>query len=219
VAFGWTYFWTALLIPFTLGWIMPWRAVKLQGLLNNAMRFGNTPFRFEARSGPLYGRFAIAWVGTVVLFVAVAAGMAAVLFAIQGPPQMLPDGRPMPPQPATIAGMVGVMAVFYLLFGIVVAWYQAAALNHFAAHTSFAGAVFKGRVTAWSLIGLVLGNLLIVAFTLGLLAPVAQARSARYFVRRLSIEGTVPVAAIVQRAEDPMRRGEGLAQMFDVDAF
>ena len=44
----------------TLGWILPWRATKLQSLLSNDMRFGNRPFRFTARSGPLYGPFAVA---------------------------------------------------------------------------------------------------------------------------------------------------------------
>jgi uncharacterized membrane protein YjgN (DUF898 family) len=215
--FGWTYFWTALLIPLTLGWIIPWRATKLQGLLNNGMRFGNTPFRFEARSGPLYGRFALAWFGTIVLSVASSFGVAGVLFLVQGPPPAV--GTPVAPKPEAIAGIMAVMALFYILFGVIIAWYQAATLNHFAAHTSFTGATFRGRATAWSLIWLVLGNLLIVFLTLGLLAPVAQARAARYFVQRLSIEGSVPLAEIAQRAEDPMRRGEGLAQIFDVDAF
>jgi hypothetical protein len=48
---------------------------------------------------------------------------------------------------------------------------------------------------------------------------VAQARSARYFVERIAIVGDVPLAEIAQREEDAMRRGEGLAQAFDVDAF
>jgi hypothetical protein len=38
-------------------------------------------------------------------------------------------------------------------------------------------------------------------------------------IDRLSIDGAVPLAEIEQRAADPMRRGEGLAQVFDVDAF
>jgi len=74
-------------------------------------------------------------------------------------------------------------------------------------------------MTAWSIIWLVIGNLLIVSLTLGLLAPVAQARAARYMAERLSIDGAVPLADIAQRAGDPMLRGEGLAQVFDVDAF
>ena len=115
--------------------------------------------------------------------------------------------------------IVAAVVAFYIVLGIMVAWYQAGTINHFAAHTFYEGATFRGNATAWSLIWLVISNLLIMTLTLGLLAPVAQARSARYMVERLSIDGAVPLAEIAQRAEDPMRRGEGLAQVFDVDAF
>jgi len=128
-------------------------------------------------------------------------------------------GRPPTVSPKAIAAIVPVIVAFYLVLGLISAWYQAAAFNHFAAHTSYEGATFRGNMTAWSIIWLVIGNLLIVTLTLGLLAPVAQARAARYMVERLGIDGTVPLGDIAQRAGDPMRRGEGLAQVFDVDAF
>jgi uncharacterized membrane protein YjgN (DUF898 family) len=219
--FAWTYFWTALLIPFTLGWIMPWRATKLQSLLSNDMRFGNRPFRFEARSGPLYGRFAIAWIGSLLLFFAMTGGVVLSLY-LSGVIEQIaatPPGQPPTPNLAAFAVAMPIIVVFYLVLGLITAWYQAAAFNHFAAHTSYEGATFRAHMTAWSIIWLVLGNLLIVTLTLGLLAPVAQARAARYMVERLSIEGTVPLGDIAQRAGDPMRRGEGLSQVFDVDAF
>jgi uncharacterized membrane protein YjgN (DUF898 family) len=218
--FAWTYFWTAVLIPFTLGWIMPWRATKLQSLLNNEMRFGNRPFSFKARSGPLYGRFAVAWIAAIVLFGAASAGvtLSIYLFGVNPQPAAVP-GHPASIAPKAMAAIVPVLVVCYFLFTLIIAWYQAAVFNHFAAHTSYAGATFRGNQTAWSMIWLVISNLLIVLFTFGLLAPVAQARATRYMVERLSIEGAVPLADIMQRAEDPIRRGEGLAQVFDVDAF
>lgn len=224
LAFAWTYFWTALLIPLTLFWIIPWRATKLQGLLSNDMRFGNRPFHFMGRSGLLYGRFAVAWIGTILLFAAASAGVAFSMYLVGFDPQpaAVPGGPPsIDPKAmaAIMTAVVPVMVVFYLLFGFIIAWYQAGVFNHFAAQTSYEGATFKGRATAWSLIWLVISNLLIVSLTLGLLAPVAQARAARYMVQRLSIDGTVPLGDIAQRAEDPMRRGEGLSQVFDVDAF
>ncbi|MBO0763904.1 MAG: DUF898 domain-containing protein [Hyphomicrobiaceae bacterium] len=215
--FAWTYLWTAVLIPFTLFWIIPWRATKLQGLLSNDMRFGNRPFRFMARSGPLYGRFAIAWIGTIVLFLAMSAGVGLSIYLV-APPAAVP-GQPPTVSPGAALAIVPVIVVFYLLFGLIVAWYQAGVFNHFAAHTSYEGATFRGKATAWSLIWLVISNMLIMLVTFGLLAPVAQARAVRYMVDRLGIDGAVPVTDIMQRAEDPMRRGEGLSQVFDVDAF
>jgi uncharacterized membrane protein YjgN (DUF898 family) len=212
--YAWTYFWTALLIPFTLGWIMPWRSTKLQAAICNDMRFGNRPFRFTARSGPLYGRFAIAWIGSLVVF-----GVATAIVVAAGLAMRPPPGVKAQPDPALVGLMVAVLIAAYIIFGVIIAWYQAATINHFAAHTGYEGATFKGNATAGSLIWLAISNLLIVILTLGLLAPVAQVRAARYMVNRLSISGAVPLAEIEQRANDPMRRGEGLAQVFDVDAF
>jgi len=47
----------------------------------------------------------------------------------------------------------------------------------------------------------------------------AQLRSARYFLSRLKLEGTVNLEAIQQSAGQQPKRGEGLAQVFDLDAF
>jgi uncharacterized membrane protein YjgN (DUF898 family) len=218
LGFAWTYFWTALLIPLTLGWIMPWRATKLQARLYNDMRFGNRPFRFTARSSPLYGRFAVAWIGTILLFAVVGGVVTSAISNAGFVPSRIPGGPPSI-NPQAFATIVPVMVVAYLLFGFIVAWYQARAFNHFAAHTSYEGATFRGNLTAWSIIWLVITNLLIISLTLGLLAPVAQARAVRYVVDRLGIDGTVPLGEIAQRAGDPLRRGEGLAQVFDVDAL
>jgi uncharacterized membrane protein YjgN (DUF898 family) len=215
MGYAWTSFWTALLIPFTLGWIMPWRQVKLQGILSNGMRFGSRPFRFSATSGPLYGRFAAIWFLSLVLFLGVGAVVGVAQYFALGAQSSTLAG---PPEAFTALG-IAALVVIYLIFGVLVAWYQAGAINHFAAHTAYEGAQFRANATTWSLIWLVISNMLIVTFTLGLLTPVAQARSARYMVERLSINGAVPLAEIAQRAKDPMRRGEGLAQVFDVDAF
>ncbi len=47
----------------------------------------------------------------------------------------------------------------------------------------------------------------------------AQFRSARYFLSRLKLDGAVDLAAIQQSASTGPRLGEGLAQVFDLDAF
>ncbi|MFN0217466.1 MAG: YjgN family protein [Hyphomicrobium sp.] len=47
----------------------------------------------------------------------------------------------------------------------------------------------------------------------------AQFRSARYFLSRLKLDGPVDLAGIAQSADAGPKRGEGLAQVFDLDAF
>ncbi len=59
--FAWTYLWTAMLVPLTLGWILPWRAVRLQKALFVDTRFGDNAFTFTGVAGPLYKRFWLVW--------------------------------------------------------------------------------------------------------------------------------------------------------------
>ena len=73
----------------------------------------------------------------------------------------------------------------------------------------------SGRGLLW----LTISNFLIVIFSFGLLAPIAQARAARYFVENLQFDGPVPFDTIAQATADGTTQGEGLAQAFDFDAF
>ena len=47
----------------------------------------------------------------------------------------------------------------------------------------------------------------------------AQFRSARYFLSRLKLDGPVNLGLIMQSQSGRPKRGEGLAQVFDIDAF
>lgn len=219
--YGWAYFWTGIVLVVTLGWASPWRATRLQSLITNDMRFGNRPFHFDAKPGPLYGPFAALWLSVVAIAMAVGLSMWLMLRGMPGGLETLGPGRaPDPKMLFTLfAILYGGLIVGFLMYAVVSAWYRAQMMNHFAAHTSFEAAKFHGSATGRSLIWLALSNTLMVIFTLGLLAPVAQARSARYFVERLRLDGSASLAEILQRAEDSQSRGEGLAQAFDIDAF
>lgn len=215
--YAWTYFWTGLLIPPTLGWIVPWRTTMLQKKLMEDTRFGDRPFRFDASSGPLYGRFAGVWIGGMVILL----GMAATIAAIMWPLIVQAQKTGVKPEPSgmqvglIVAAVVGAS----ILYGLVSSWYHSKQINHYAAHTHFEGATFRAETTGTGLIWLAVTNTLLVILSLGLLAPVAKARAAGYLVSHMAIDGSVPLAAIAQGAHQDIRTGEGLAQAFDVDAF
>lgn len=222
-SYAWTHFWTGLMIILSLGWASPWRSTKLQGLISNGMRFGDRPFRFAATAGPLYKPFAVLWLcglAIIVLIGLTIQGLVTYLW-MSGLVQLPRAGRPPDAYQMMLLGLAfyGIMILGFLAYGVVSAWYRAKMMNHFAAHTTFENARFIGNATGRSLIWLTITNALMTTLTLGLLAPVAQARSARYLVQRLTIDGSAPLAEIAQRAHDDLKRGEGLAQVFDVDAF
>jgi len=216
--FAWTYLWTMLLIPLTLGWIIPWRAVRLQTALMEETRFGDKPFTFTASAGPLYKRFWLVWLGGVVLYIAAFAAIAAIIatgvpHSASGPPrldQLKPD---------RIAAIVAVVLLSFLIFAMLQAWYSARMYNYFAERTRLQGAGFTLGATAPSLVWLAASNYLIRIFSLGFLTAVTEARSMRYIVDRLSCDGAIVWDEIGQNPDALLKRGEGLAEAFNVDAF
>ncbi|MDX2309106.1 MAG: DUF898 family protein [Hyphomicrobium sp.] len=169
MAYAWTSFWTGLLIPLTLGWIMPWRAVKLQKILTDDMRFGSAAFRFEGGSGPLYAAFAVFWIGLIAIFAGTAllvtGGFGLDLSAL---PQLPGEGEEPTEEQAVAIAMLG-LAIFAAFivgsvgYAVLSAWYSAQQFNHFARSTTLDGLRFEGQATGAGLIWIALSNFFILA--------------------------------------------------------
>jgi uncharacterized membrane protein YjgN (DUF898 family) len=213
--FAWLYLWTMVLIPITLGWIVPWRTVQLQKALFDDTRFGDKAFTFSGSAGPLYRRYWLVWLSAIVLLI----GTLVAVFAIIGF-----DTRTGVPRPATLTGKstamsAGVVFFALLLFAIIRAWYTTRVLNYFASRTQFQGTAFTLAAKVGSFVWLTASNYLIRVLSLGFLSPIAEARSTRYIVDRLAIDGPVAWSEIGQNPDALLKSGEGLAEAFNVDAF
>jgi uncharacterized membrane protein YjgN (DUF898 family) len=201
--------------------IVPWRTTKLTRHITNDMAFGSLPFAFTGSSKPLYARFIARWVGVLLLFIATPA---AIYFWI-GSARMTAMAvgsqtrQPVPMTSTEVVGLAVILLLASVLYSILTAWYKARELNYFASVTSYNGQPFRLGVTARGLIWLVLSNAPLTLFTLGILRPVAQARTAKYIVENMSLDGPIDFHAIAQSSAQRSKTGEGLAQAFDVDAF
>jgi uncharacterized membrane protein YjgN (DUF898 family) len=258
------------LLPFTLGWIAPWRATRLQKIMTEDTRFGDRPLTFTAEAGPLYKRFAVMWIVTALTGLAVFGVLGLSTFNEFTNPDLATST---PQDPYRLGMLIGKLYaglfLIYLVYYLLSAWYRAKATQHYAANTHFEGASFSSTVTgpgfvrlaignfAINMIGVTMGLLLIVLLfvvfgslfsvdptqeaadgarsvasqviaivsvlilisSAGLLAPIVQARSWRYLIANLKLNGSVPLGQIAQAAEQKMSRGEGLAQAFDIDGF
>jgi uncharacterized membrane protein YjgN (DUF898 family) len=216
--FAWTYLWTMLLVPVTLGWILPWRAVRLQKVLCNETRFGNNAFTFTGVAGPLYKRFWLVWFSAFVLIIAALVAIFAIVgFSMAssggGTPTMRQLGG------GKIVAVVAVILGALLIYAMIRAWYSSRMLNYFATHTKLQGIGFTLQATAPSLVWLAASNFLIRVLSLGFLSAVTEARSMRYIVDRLACDGAIAWNQIAQNPDVLMKRGEGLAEAFNVDAF
>lgn len=214
------YFGATLLRSITLGWSTPAMNLNLQERMTGDMRFGSMPFRFKGRAGPLYGPYAVCWVislfGLIILaglFGFAFYGMFSDVFATE---------RTGPRTDLDLMGFIMVIAVllgllvFSIAYYVIWAFYVAREMSIFASYTTLDQARFQLDATGASLIWLILGNILLMVFTLGIATPFAQQRLVRYFCDRLSVLGIVNVDEIMQSREAVGRTGEGLADAFDV---
>ncbi|MGH6875006.1 MAG: YjgN family protein [Aestuariivirgaceae bacterium] len=207
------YFGSWLLKIFTLGWSTPAMNVELQQRITRDMRFGETPFTFKGSAGRLYPAYALCWfLVTIVVLFGFALG-SGVLYSLY-----YNGNLGFPWAKLLAAGAVAAVAIYVLYF---LAWtiYQAREMNAFAAYTGFDAARFRLTATAASLSALWLGNLFILLFTIGIGMPFILQRNVRYLCDRLTVDGTVDVESIRQSRQPLGKRGEGLADAFDIDSF
>ena len=272
--YAWTYFWTLLAMPLTLGWISPWRQTRLQKIVTDDMRFGNREFHFSGRSGPLYKTYAVFWFLLALIAGLILAATGAAL--VDEFPNLQAGGGSMHTSPQLAMKIVGLIYGGLFLFGffylILSSWYRAAMIRHFASHTNLDNLKFSSSVTGPGLLWIAFSNFvllflgaviattvlagfvmlilwllansgfgplgtvgavspahavqifagpgtLIFLLALGMLLPIANARRTGYLVRNLNLSGTIDLAAISAGAEQNIKRGEGLAQAFDIDAL
>ena len=221
VTYSLTYFGALLARGMTLGWSTPVMNLNLQEMMIGDMRFGDRPFRFKGRAGPLYPSYALCWVLTIVAIVAVLAGIIGGIFGT-GLSQTFSDifsetKEPAGSQVATV--VIAFLAAYVLLgaiYSVIWSFYSARELRIFAGYTSFGNARFSMDATAGNLVGLVIGNLLIWIFTLGIGSPYVRQRLVRYLCERIKVKGTVDVDHIAQSQAPLGKTGEGLADAFDV---
>jgi uncharacterized membrane protein YjgN (DUF898 family) len=230
LAYSGKYFAALLLSPMTAGWSRPAMNLLLAEQMYNDMRFGNQPFTFRGRAGPLYVQYAICWflMAGVVLAIIIGGTSLALSGALTQYADLfeaLFKGSKTSPEArglvvfVFILGLIALFLLYQIVSSIVWALYTAREMNLFAQYTTFPGLRFDFNATGWSLVTLWLGNLALIIFTLGIAQPFVEQRVIRYFCDRLSVDGKVDFASIKQSQAQLDKRGEGLIDALDLDAF
>jgi uncharacterized membrane protein YjgN (DUF898 family) len=203
-----------LLLPLTLGLIVPWQYVGLWRYKTNNTGFGDVDLHFEGSGSRLVGPFLVAYACTI-LGVALAAGLGFLVFYLMAGIPTTKD------QFAASVGAIAVgIAVFYgtyLVISIVgYLHFFVRAFAYTAGNTRFGRVSFAFPVRKRDLFRFQLGNILLLVFTLGLAMPFVGQRYVRFFCRHLRFYGAQELTSLTQA---PGRRrakgGEGLAQLFD----
>ncbi len=173
--------------------------------------FGASQFRFSAGEGAFFwvyfvvgAIFLLALIGGMVLF-----GSS---FALLG--QI--EGRADPKMMAPI--LVGLFLVFMLFSLILAPLFQSRIGNLIWNHTHLGDSGFDSRLQFWPLFFIHSSNFILIVLTLGLFAPWAAVRLARYRAQCLSFLPCMSVEDFVAQTGTAITAsGEEMVEMFDFD--
>ena len=212
----------AILTGLTLFQLSPWRSVRLAEQRINASSLGNLRFSFQGRARSLYGPFLLTLLGTVAFVILVGAGLWTVVQPYLGTLQgalTRPGGTPTPAEMQVFARLawvyVGGLLLLSLGASLISLWYAALFERHVIGRSSLGPLRFSSTITGRGLLGLLLGNALILLFTLGLGFPVALQRNMRFLARNLWVSGALDLPALGQGTGQEPRMAEGLFQVLD----
>ena len=224
LSYGATWLAYGAMLPFTLFQMLPWVQIRLTERRINASFLGNAPFAFKGRARSVYGRYFLAWLGSIAVLAIVAAAVFAIagttIEAILAAMRSKSAAELRDPYinaliaqlaPFVIAAIVAWTAGSALLR----CWYVAGMFRHVCANTTLAGARFASTATGRGLLWLFAGNLLIMVPTLGLGLPFVIQRDLRYLSRNLHIEGAIEGEFLQQGTLKAPRFGEGMFQALD----
>lgn len=221
LAYGWRSFLYTLLLPFTLFQTLPWMQVRLAERRINASRFGSVSFAFQGRASALYGTYLVTFLSVVLLYVLTVGGLWHVFAPLVAPLIRLAGQDPR--VALALQGVIWIVFFVMLAMGLIASlltcWYLASLSRHILSNTTFATLQLGSLITGRRRFGLMLGNLLITIFTLGLGLPIVTHRTARFLADNVLVTGTLDGAALQQSTLAMPRTGEGMLQMLDHGAM
>ncbi len=197
----------------------PWVSLRLLERRIAASFLGDQRFAASGRARALYPRFLLTMLGVVGLGLVVAY----VGFLIERP--FLRSLAHLPRDEITRRlgdHLPWRLAVAWLVFSygaaLISASYTAAFYRHLSSRTTLGGLRFACSATGDAVLGLLLGNALLLLVTLGFGLPLVVHRNARFYTANLLATGTLDLASLRQGEHAASRYGEGLFQALDAGA-
>jgi uncharacterized membrane protein YjgN (DUF898 family) len=192
-SYAWQHFWSAFLVPLTLGWAAPWRASRLEQRKIAEMHYGGQHFEVKRSLRPLYGAFAVLWFGGGVVYVATLVVLSRYIgpeiLAALGGVSLRPLAKPDVMKQAAVVLGIGLLPLFALLLVYRKVW-----IEHLVSGVGFKQGRLRLAVPTLSYLWLTASNMILVISSLGALAPVAEARHVRFLLAHLEVSGDLALA-------------------------
>jgi uncharacterized membrane protein YjgN (DUF898 family) len=212
-----------ILAGITLYQLLPWAALRLRERLINASYLGDLKFSARGRAGRLYLVFLATFVAIVALGGIVAVGVWTIDAAGLRAMALDRPGAGIDPATHSLARHAFYYIIGgYLAFGIggalISCAYTAAFWRNLLGGTQLGGLQLGTGVSALTLLGLLAGNVGILAITLGFGQPIVIHRTLRFYARNVLVTGALDAASIRQSTRPVSGFGEGMFQQLDAGA-
>ena len=200
-----------MLVPFTLGFLLPFVARKQKEFVLNRHAYGTAPFTLGGDIESFYKIYGIAvlfFLPVIALYFGVIALAVAAAVRQGGQPQ----GQ-LPFDPAAL-GMIGFFALLAIPLAIAgTIYFRARMFNYLWNHTAIAGNRFAATMRARDLFLLHFVNSLVTLITAGLMHPWAAVRTVKF-----QLDAVGNVDSFVAAAQPPVgAMGEAASDFFDFD--
>jgi uncharacterized membrane protein YjgN (DUF898 family) len=191
------FLWWQLLVPFTLGLITPYLIYRQKRFLVEKSRYGTTQFSFNATPRQYYRMFL-----PVIILVPLAVGAFIGVGFLTGNPLLLAAF-------SALSSLAYLCAVVYVPMALTnLTWNS----------TSLGGHRFTCNLRLRDLLWIYFSNAIAVLFSLGLLAPWAAVRVARYRLGRISLSGVGGLDSVTASDDQEVgAAGEELGEMLGFD--
>lgn len=199
-----------MLTMMTFGFYYPWAIVRLAEFRLNNTWIGGQKLSFKGNGRdlfPAYCAYFFGLIGIIFLWMIVFAfGMAA-------------NGQKFGPDMAGKSGAYfgAIFVGFMILYVMVFFWYlrfNAVVGRYLAAHTTWGPVTFQYDLTAGRLLRFWMGNLGILVLTFGTGWALIFRRQVMLWSERMSMQGVVDDASLIQSADQGPKTAEGLLDFF-----
>lgn len=211
--FGLSYMWKTIFGYLPLGLLIPWSMTSLWNERWSKMSFG--PYGFEANADPVpvFKRFLLFYLMPFVFIIA--GGTMAAAFMGMGSeafdsPELAPG--------FIIAIFVGILGI-YLALGLIAVAFYAAFYREAVGATHWGDVQFEFNASTMDWFKLILGDVALVALTLGVGYIFLSYRHWKFFIVHMDARGEILLDELTQSQTATAGHGEGLLDAFDVGAI
>ena len=189
--YGWQHFWTSLLVPPTLGLILPWRTERLSARMGAEHAYGGLQFTYSPHWRALRRPFLMLWGAAAVVYV----GMMLSL-AISVGPQMVEFAQTRSiaalSEPAVAGRALAIIGLAVVLFYLMAKVWSAVLLVHQAERTRLGNVWFSLDMPITGYVWMSASNAVLRLASVGALTPWCEARYWRFMFNHLTIHGSLP---------------------------